>query len=152
MWGFIPQEDKFIKGKHVTKHQVALLEAVETAMKDKAPRRISVSSGHGCGKSCCLSWLILWFLFCYKEAQIPCTAPTSEQMNDVLWKELAKWLNRMPDWARQKYEWTYSHIRITDAPETWFARAKTARKENPEARSEERRVGKECRSRWSPYH
>ena len=23
---------------------------------------------------------------------------------------------------------------------------------NPETRSEERRVGKECRSRWSPYH
>ena len=28
------------------------------------------------------------------------------------------------------------------------------RKENPmnAVRSEERRVGKECRSRWSPYH
>ena len=25
-------------------------------------------------------------------------------------------------------------------------------KENPTTRSEERRVGKECRSRWSPYH
>ena len=24
--------------------------------------------------------------------------------------------------------------------------------ENKSARSEERRVGKECRSRWSPYH
>ena len=23
---------------------------------------------------------------------------------------------------------------------------------DPNARSEERRVGKECRSRWSPYH
>ena len=23
---------------------------------------------------------------------------------------------------------------------------------NPQTRSEERRVGKECRSRWSPYH
>ena len=23
---------------------------------------------------------------------------------------------------------------------------------HPDARSEERRVGKECRSRWSPYH
>ena len=23
---------------------------------------------------------------------------------------------------------------------------------NPDHRSEERRVGKECRSRWSPYH
>src|SRR2546430_13703422 len=25
-------------------------------------------------------------------------------------------------------------------------------KKNPNYRSEERRVGKECRSRWSPYH
>ena len=25
-------------------------------------------------------------------------------------------------------------------------------KKNPESRSEERRVGKECRSRWSPLH
>ena len=25
-------------------------------------------------------------------------------------------------------------------------------RENEPARSEERRVGKECRSRWSPYH
>ena len=24
--------------------------------------------------------------------------------------------------------------------------------DNPSFRSEERRVGKECRSRWSPYH
>ena len=27
-----------------------------------------------------------------------------------------------------------------------------AKKEMPGGRSEERRVGKECRSRWSPYH
>ena len=26
------------------------------------------------------------------------------------------------------------------------------RKPYPQLRSEERRVGKECRSRWSPYH
>ena len=26
------------------------------------------------------------------------------------------------------------------------------RKANSQSRSEERRVGKECRSRWSPYH
>src|SRR5256885_13299255 len=26
------------------------------------------------------------------------------------------------------------------------------RSRNPRSRSEERRVGKECRSRWSPYH
>ena len=27
-----------------------------------------------------------------------------------------------------------------------------AQKQRPNTRSEERRVGKECRSRWSPYH
>ena len=32
-----------------------------------------------------------------------------------------------------------------------LAAARTLRLE-PGARSEERRVGKECRSRWSPYH
>ena len=31
-------------------------------------------------------------------------------------------------------------------------RLAAAQKENPDTRSEERRVGKECRSRWSPYH
>ena len=31
-------------------------------------------------------------------------------------------------------------------------RQKTAAEKKLIARSEERRVGKECRSRWSPYH
>ena len=30
--------------------------------------------------------------------------------------------------------------------------AKSVKRFNPKVRSEERRVGKECRSRWSPYH
>src|SRR5216683_2488992 len=32
------------------------------------------------------------------------------------------------------------------------ARVEVRLKEQPASRSEERRVGKECRSRWSPYH
>ena len=55
--------------------------------------------------------------------------------------------------------------KVTDKPEILFARmdikevmakveemrAAAAEAAKP-ARSEERRVGKECRSRWSPYH
>ena len=33
-----------------------------------------------------------------------------------------------------------------------FDVSEKAFKDNPDVRSEERRVGKECRSRWSPYH
>ena len=33
-----------------------------------------------------------------------------------------------------------------------FTNLKADNYENPKKRTEERRVGKECRSRWSPYH
>ena len=36
-------------------------------------------------------------------------------------------------------------------PFLWFKALEMVAGENP-VRSEERRVGKECRSRWSPYH
>jgi hypothetical protein len=135
MFGLTPERDntKFIKGKHITWQQHDLLLAVEQALAGKAPRRISVESGHGTGKSTTLSWLILWFLFCFPDAQVPCTAPTSDQIYDVLWKEIKKWMNKLPEPVKASYEWQSAYIRIKDSPETWFARAKTARKEEPEA-------------------
>lgn len=135
MWKLTPQEkdQPFIKGKHITWQQMKVLRAVEKAITGEASNRISVASGHGIGKSTVLSWLILWYLFCHKGAQVPCTAPTSDQMHDILWKEIAVWLQKMPGWAQEKYEWSTGYLRINESPETWFARAKTARKENPEA-------------------
>src|SRR2546421_202413 len=43
-------------------------------------------------------------------------------------------------------------ISDVDSPATFVAQAATAGTYGTFARSEERRVGKECRSRWSPYH
>ena len=135
MWGLSPQErgKQFLKGSHYTWQQNEILEAVKKAVTGKGHKRISVRSGHGIGKSATLSWLIIWYLFCFKDSQIPCTAPTSVQMHDVLWKEVSKWLERLPDPVKKKFETTTEYIRIVDSPDTWFARAATARKETPEA-------------------
>ena len=135
MWGLTVERDnsKFIKGKHITWQQDDILSAIELAISDKAVRRIAAKSGHGIGKSTTLAWVILWFLFTRLDAQIPCTAPTENQMYDVLWKELVKWLKLMPEKIQNLYEWSNTYIRIKERPETWFARAKTARKEAPEA-------------------
>jgi len=135
MWGLSPQDknEPFIKGKHITFQQAEILYAVELALQGQKSNRISIRSGHGVGKSATISWLMLWYLFCFKDCQIACTAPSAEQMNDVLWKEAMKWIQLMPEGVKEKYEWTGSHIRINESPETWFARAKTARKEAPEA-------------------
>lgn len=126
--------EQFEKGKHITWQQWLVLIAIENDLKKgRKVIKISAVSGHGVGKSVTLAWLILWFLFCYKNAQIPCTAPTAEQMHDILWKEVASWIKKMPKKVQKLYEWSAGYIRIVESPETWFARAKTARKENPEA-------------------
>ena len=39
----------------------------------------------------------------------------------------------------------YAHLKVDKVP------PRTSQP-SPQSRSEERRVGKECRSRWSPYH
>lgn len=53
----------------------------------------SVRSGHGIGKSALQSWLIIWFMCTRPFPKIPCTAPTKHQLHDILWAEVAKWLN-----------------------------------------------------------
>jgi len=155
MWGLVPQQFKpgydilaestplsewrsdwflpFVKGTNITWQQLVVLKAVENAMNGKAKRRLSISSGHGIGKSTVMAWMLLWFLFCFKDSQIPCTAPTSDQMFDVLWKEVARWHSKMPEKCKKMYDISNNYVRIVQRPETWFARAKTARKEAPEA-------------------
>ena len=39
-----------------------------------------------------------------------------------------------------------------EQPETSYGATSAEENPQPDNRSEERRVGKECRSRWSPYH
>lgn len=159
VWGLIPQQVKpecrdevrgylangelekvqakhflpFKKGEMITWQQWLLLVAIELAVKKRSKRRITVRSGHGCGKSATVAWLVLWALFCHKDAQVPCTAPTSSQMHDVLWKEIATWLRRMPEGIAASFEWSSEYVRMKESPETWFARARTASKENSEA-------------------
>lgn len=123
----------FEKGKHITWQQWLILYSLEKGLKGEASLKLSIASGHGIGKSAVVSWIILWFLFSFYNAQVPCTAPTGYQMYDVLWKELNLWIARMPKDVQTKYVWGADHIRMAESPATWFARAQTASKENTEA-------------------
>ena len=147
LWGLEPQPlkckefhhhgkfcyEEFIRGKHITWQQTQILEGIEKALKGEAPRRVSVISGHGIGKDAVCAWLIHWFLLTRENAQIGCTAPTSEQMYDVLWKEIAVWQQRLPQEIADMFEWSTTHYKIKEKPQTWWARARTAKKESPEA-------------------
>lgn len=123
----------FVKGKHITWQQWLILRGVEWSRRKKAPPWVSVSSGHGIGKSATEAMLILWFLTCWKNCKVGCTANTGPQLYDILWAEVSLWLRRMPQKVQHWYEWSTEYVRMTDHRESWYARARTSKKEQPEA-------------------
>lgn len=125
---------EFRKGYDITWQQRLLFHTIEKALKGEVPRRISVVSGRGTGKSSGISLLILWFLFCY-ESLITATGPTENNLASVLWPEISRWIAKMPAGIRDNYDWQATYVRMRDKPESWFARAITASKEKPEALS-----------------
>lgn len=83
-----------------------------------------------------MAWCVLWFLACYFPAKVPATAPTSHQLEDVLWAEIATWHRkmgeRMPALAAE-FEWSAGAFKMRSAPSESFAVARTSRPERPEA-------------------
>jgi len=97
------------------------------------PNHLSVRSGHGVGKSAWLAWCILWFTSTHFPCKVPCTAPTSHQLEDVLWAELALWRRQMGTKLSELFEITSDRMYLKLAPDECYATARTARKENPDA-------------------
>jgi len=95
--------------------------------------RVAVKSGHGVGKSAFLAWIILWWLLTRFPAKIACTAPTSHQLEDVLWGEIAKWYRRLEPVFKDLITVKSDQVVLNVAPNESFAVARTARKEKPEA-------------------
>jgi len=95
--------------------------------------RVAIKSGHGVGKSALLAWTILWWLLTRHPAKIACTAPTSHQLDDVLWGEVSKWSRQLPEGLKSLISVTSEKVFLNADPRQSFAVARTARKEKPEA-------------------
>jgi Helicase len=126
--------EQYRNGFHITWQQYLLFLTVHKALRGEVPRRISVVSGRGTGKSSGIAMLILWFLFSY-ESVITATGPTEKNLMTVLWPEISRWLQKMPLAMRDLYEWQSTSLRMKESPSTWFARAITASKESSESLS-----------------
>lgn len=94
---------------------------------------VAVKSGHGTGKSLTQSVAILHYMSTRNFPKVPCTAPSKHQLFDVLWAELSKWHRQMNPLFRSQFQWTKEKFFHKRHPEEWFAVARTATKENPEA-------------------
>jgi len=84
-------------------------------------RRLTIRSGHGCGKDALAVWIALWFMTTRPYAKIPVTAPTNRQLQDIYWAELAKWFRKsrlQDEFIHQKDKFFHK-----SAPKDWWIRA-----------------------------
>lgn len=79
----------------------------------------------GVGKTALESWAICWFLFTRPFCKVPCTAPTRDQVNNILWSEISKWLKRS-ELLTELFEWQKTKICFRAQLERWAALAKSA--------------------------
>jgi hypothetical protein len=89
-------------------------------------RFVTVRSGQGVGKTALEAALIIWFLCCRPNSRVVCTAPTRQQLHDVLWSEVAKWLETSK--VKNLLKWTKTKIYMIGQEKRWFATARTATK------------------------
>ena len=82
--------------------------------------RTSIKSGQGVGKTADTSGTGLWWLSCFEDAKVVATAPTRRQLNDILWSEMAKWINKSP-LLQAILSKTKTYIYMNGAEDTWFA-------------------------------
>lgn len=89
-------------------------------------RWVSVRSGQGVGKTALEAIAVCWYICTRPFPKIVCTAPTRQQLMDVLWAEVAKWIDGTI--LSDLLVWTKTRIYMKGYDDRWFATARTATK------------------------
>lgn len=99
----------------------------EAAMDLATSPRVSIKSGQGVGKTGFEAAAFLWFITCFDYPRIVATAPTKQQLHDVLWSEISKWMSKSP-LLEQLLRWTKTYVYMVGQEKRWFGVARTATK------------------------
>ena len=79
--------------------------------------KVSVRSGQGVGKTGLESIVVTWYLCTRPFPKVIATAPTRQQLYDVLWAEIAKWLSGSK--VEKLLKWTKTKIYMNGFEERW---------------------------------
>ena len=84
----------------------------------------SIPSGQGVGKTAWVACLIIWYITFHAMCRIVATAPTMQQLNDVLWPEIAKWLRGSI--LEGRIIWRKTKLEMAGFEEVWFGTSRTS--------------------------
>lgn len=98
--------------------------------------RVTVSSGHGTGKTRAFGVICLWHLLCYLHSNTYVTAPKLKTVREGVWKEITTILAEI---RKGPHAWIADYVVIqaetvyvTGSKATWFITTRTAPKGSPE--------------------
>ncbi len=99
----------------------------EAAMDLAHNPKVSIKSGQGVGKTGLEAAVFLWFITRFPYPRIVATAPTKQQLHDVLWSEISKWMSKSP-MLSILLKWTKTYVYMVGDEKRWFGVARTATK------------------------
>lgn len=99
----------------------------EAARDLAANPKVSIKSGQGVGKTGLEAAMFLWFITCFPYPRIVATAPTKQQLHDVLWSEISKWMSKS-ELLSMLLKWTKTYVYMVGNEKRWFGVARTATK------------------------
>lgn len=99
---------------------------IHSLLSPDGANRVVAKSAHGVGKTTTLALVDWVYLMTRPKCRVVATAPTQSQLKDILWPEVAKWGERMPEQFRGMWEISETHVRHKEFPKTWFAVARTS--------------------------
>jgi hypothetical protein len=100
--------------------QARILWAIRDGLLDISTAiQLATASGHGVGKSCCVSWIILWALLTKDDTKGVVTANTETQLKTKTWAELGKWYHMLAEPLREQFKLTATALFNVDRERTW---------------------------------
>lgn len=113
-----------------TWQQVDVLEAIS-----QPGARVSISSGHGTGKSWCAAWILDWHLRVFPFSNALLTATNIDQARAVVWKyidEVQQDMDRAYPWMKGFFIKQAKCYYAQGYKDSWYVLPKTASKDKPE--------------------
>lgn len=86
-------------------------------------KRLAMKACKGPGKTAVLAWIAWWFLLTRPFANVAATSISGDNLQDGLWKEMAKWQAKSP-LLSAAFEWQKTRIVAKDHVAIWWASAR----------------------------
>lgn len=86
---------------------------------------VAAKAGHGVGKTFIEAGIVIWWLATRPWPKVVCTAPTQNQLFNILWSELKKHHN--DSLISELFEWRSTRYFLKEHQAEWFAVARSSR-------------------------